>query len=428
MIRFDVNRDAAGQPTAIRVRVDGAGLRRLAHDVWRRVPKLAAARQLTRPARAIARGVRAAVPNVDLRRDAEGRPAALVLRFGARAPAAEPHGEPISMRARRMWRSSMAVVSDRVPRASVQRDEQGRPAAIRLRIGAPAVVSSRAPVLDDRPQPWVIEPTGSGLVARLQEFWRYRRIAMFFGGRTLSRMYSGTVLGKIWMLRPIIPIAIGALVFGQMLGVPSDGVPYFLFYLSGSAIWMLFEQSMLQVTRSLDANKGLVKKVYFPRLVIPVAAVAPAVLYFGIFAFLLLVAFVRQYLLDHRWYMVIGPRLLFSALACVLAVLLAVSVGLWTSVWQVRAREVRYGLRYFMRFWNYLTPVIYPISQIPAGYRWLLYFNPMAAYVETFKWGLLGTGEFNATGMLSAIGMTAAIMGGGIWYFHREEGSSIDAM
>ncbi|MEW6319636.1 MAG: ABC transporter permease [Acidobacteriota bacterium] len=273
---------------------------------------------------------------------------------------------------------------------------------------------------------WTIEPRREGLGVRLRELFRYHRVLRFFAVKTVVEMYQGTLLGKIWLLRPILPIAISAAVFGGILGVGSDGVPYFLFFLTGSAAWMLFEQATIWVTRSLDLNKGLVKKVYFPRLVMPLSSASPAVLYFCIFVVLLAIAFVYYFVTDGRLYLVIGPQLLAAVFAAACCVTLAVAVGLWTSVWQTRVREVRFTVRYVLRFWNYLTPVIYPLSKVPSEYRGWMMLNPMAAYVETFKWGVLGIGTLDIGSLVTALGVTGVMLVAGAWYFTREEAKAID--
>jgi len=131
---------------------------------------------------------------------------------------------------------------------------------------------------------------------------------------------------------------------------------------------------------------------------------------------------------DDRWYPRFSPELGWAAFAALLAVLLAVAVGLWTTVWQVKYRDVRFGLRYVTRFWFYLSPVIYPVSQIPPEHRWLLYANPMAPIVETFKWGVLGIGDFYGWPLVSACVVIAVVMTGGVWYFNQSEALSVDKM
>ena len=278
-------------------------------------------------------------------------------------------------------------------------------------------------------QTWVIEPSRVGLWAYLREFWRYRRITWFFCGRTLKKMYQRTFLGRFWiLLRPLAPLAISTLIFGGLLGVPSDGVPYFLFFLAGSTPWVLFEQSLMWVTRSLEMNRGLVKKVYFPRLVVPVAGVTPGLVYFAVYITILAGTLVYFLATEERWYLVVGPGLLWAAAAVCLCVVFAIAVGLWTSVWAARARDVRFTLRYVLRFWFYLTPVIYPLSQVPEQYRDWIFLNPMAVIVETFKWGILGIGDLYPRGFGVSIGVILIILVGGLRYFTQVESASVDRM
>jgi lipopolysaccharide transport system permease protein len=190
---------------------------------------------------------------------------------------------------------------------------------------------------------------------------------------------------------------------------------------------MLFERSLLWVTRSLDSQRGMMQKMYFPRLLVPTSAVAPAVVDAGTYLGLLLCAGLYYLWKDGRWYLTLGPGLLVALAAAMLSVLMAIAVGLWTSVWQVRAREVRFTLRYVLRFWNYLTPVLYPLSQIPPQYHWAVFLNPMAALVEAFKWGIIGEGVLNPQALTSAVVVLALTLASGVWYFNHAEAASIDA-
>lgn len=276
---------------------------------------------------------------------------------------------------------------------------------------------------------WVIEPARLGLLNYLREFWRYRRIIWFFGAKTVARMYQRTFLGRFWLLaRPLAPLVISTLIFGGLLGVPSEGVPYFLFFLTGTTTWILFEQALLWVTRSLDMHKGLIKKVYFPRMVVPVSAVTPGLVYFAVYVSILVLTLLYFRVVDGQSYLVVSLGLLAAVGAAGLAILFAIAVGLWTSVWQARARDVRFTLRYVLRFWFYLTPVIYPLSQVPEQYRGWAFVNPMAVVVETFKWGTIGIGDFYPRGLLITLGVILIVLLGGIWYFTKVEAASVDRM
>jgi lipopolysaccharide transport system permease protein len=288
---------------------------------------------------------------------------------------------------------------------------------------------SASSAVDPAAGEWTIEPSRVGVVAAAREFWHYRRLLAFFATQAVKGLYEGTSLGIFWLFaRPLLPIFISTFVFGSLLKIPSDGLPYFLFFLTGTSVWMLFDRSLLWATRSLDQQRTLIKKLYFPRLIVPVSSVAPAVVYFGIYLALIVGAAVYFFVTDGRWYLAVGPGWLVALAAAALSIVMAVAIGLFTAVWQTRFREVRYGLRYAMVFWFYLTPVIYPMSQVPPHQHWVIYLNPMASIVETFKWGLLGVGTFPVLPLVSAMAVMLVVLAIGIWYFNRSEAASVDAL
>jgi lipopolysaccharide transport system permease protein len=276
---------------------------------------------------------------------------------------------------------------------------------------------------------WVVEPRQHGVLERTRELWEYRRLWWYFAAETVTSLYRRTPLGWVWMLMRVAgPIGISAIIFGGVLDVASGAVPYFLFFLCGTTTWMLFERSLLVVTRSLEQNRRLITKIYFPRLILPTSAIAVASIYLT----LLLIVMVGTTVYFHQrvgiWYIRLRPELLVSAGAVLVSLLFAVAVGLWTSVLQVRYRDVRYGLRYFMPFWFYFTPVIYPLSTIPEQWRWVVAVNPMTAVVEAFKWGTLGYGHLSASSVATSLTLVAITMISGIWFFTREESASVDKL
>ena len=276
---------------------------------------------------------------------------------------------------------------------------------------------------------WVVEPIGAGPGAAVKELWRYRRLLAFFSVQAIKGLYEGTSLGIFWLFaRPLLPIFISSFVFGSLLKIPSDGLPYFLFFLTGMSVWMFFDRSLLWVTRSLDQQKNMIKKLYFPRLLVPVSAMAPAAVYFGIYMTIIVGASVYYLATTGTWYLSLGPGWLVAFGAALLATMMAMAVGLFTCVWQLRFKEIRFGLRYFTGFWFYLTPVIYPMSQVPENRQWIIYLNPMASVVETFKCGLLGVGELPIRPLLSSTGMIIVLTAVGVWYFNRSEATSVDQM
>ena len=296
-----------------------------------------------------------------------------------------------------------------------------------LGFGSPVPADGEVP--DRKLQKWVIEPVRVGMVARAQELWRYRRILWFLAERRIKDRYEDTTLGKFWLFaRPLMPIFISTVIFGSLLRVPSDGVPYFLFFLAGSSCWRIFERSVQWVTRSLDQNRGLIKKVYFPRLIAPISSVAPALTEGGILVTLLLAACVYYYVHDGVFYLRLGVPILAAVAAVIMAMVLAISVGLWTSVLQVKHKDVQYSIRYFTQLWQYVTPVFFPLSSVPEKYHLVFFVNPMTPVVEMYKWGLLGIGEFPGAELALGIGVMLVVLGTGVVYFTRSEAASVDKL
>jgi lipopolysaccharide transport system permease protein len=273
---------------------------------------------------------------------------------------------------------------------------------------------------------WTIEPRQHGVLERTREVWRYRQLWWYFAGEAVESMYRRTRFGWLWLiLRVTAPIGLQTLIFGAVLGIGSGGPPYFLFRMT---TWILFERSLLVVTRSLDHNRKLVTKIYFPRLILPLAAVAPGLLYLAVLLVVLVGTVIYHRYQDGVWYITLRPELLVSAAAIVVSLIFTVAVGLWTSVLQARYKDIRQGLRYFMPFWMYFTPILYPITQIPEDWRWLAVFNPMSAVVEAFKWGTLGTGHLSVSLVATSLSLIALTMITGIWFFSREEAASMDQL
>jgi lipopolysaccharide transport system permease protein len=276
---------------------------------------------------------------------------------------------------------------------------------------------------------WLIEPRQHGVVDRIRELWHYRYLWWYFAADALKAMYRRTKLGWLWLVfRVTAPVGISALIFGGLLGVASNGPPYFLFFACGMTTWILFERSLLVVTRSLERNRKLVTKVYFPRMILPLSGVAPGLLYLFILILVIVGTVVYHRRQEGIWYITLRPELLVAVLSIVFTLVFTVSVGLWTSVLQARYPDVRQGIRYLMPFWMYFTPIIYPVTLIPEPWRWLMALNPMATIVEAFKWGTLGYGHLSATSIAISLGMILLTMISGIWFFNREEGSSIDKL
>jgi lipopolysaccharide transport system permease protein len=279
------------------------------------------------------------------------------------------------------------------------------------------------------PASWTIEPWSSRPGARARELWQYRRLALFFGLKALQKIYKRTKLGWLWLfIRPLFPLVVQAVIFGRMLGVSSDGVPYFLFLVTASAIWQLFASALTWGTRSLELNRGLLNQLYLPRLILLPSMMSPALLTFVIYIGVLVCALVGYRIADGHWYMTLSVRTLWALLAVFMAILLALAISLWTSVAALVARDVRLTLNYVLSFWVFLTPVVYPLSAVPAEWRFWILLNPMAPIVEAFKFGVLGIGGIQAWQIGLASSLILLIMIGGVAFFVRAEAEAVDQL
>jgi lipopolysaccharide transport system permease protein len=274
---------------------------------------------------------------------------------------------------------------------------------------------------------WVIEPRRDGLMARLRDVWRYRRLMRFFMSRTLQKLYANTILGWAWIfIRPLVPLTVNTLIFAGVLNVGSHGVPYFLFLTVGSTIWEFFASCVLWGTRSLELNRGFMAKVYVPRLIMPVSAMAPAYLYLGI-NILVLTGAIIYYRVTMGTNFLTVANLGWAVLAFFCTLLLALGISLWTSVLALQARDVRFTLGYVMGFWVFLTPVLYPLN-VPEKWQWAMALNPMAAIVEAFKYGVLGIPVLNVPHMGIAILIMLAVLASGAWFFNRADATAADKL
>ena len=276
-----------------------------------------------------------------------------------------------------------------------------------------AVVPESVPTLIIRP------PEGWSQLG-LRELWEYRELLYFLTWRDIKVRYKQTALGAAWaIIQPFFMMLVFSLFFGRLAGVPSDNIPYPVFTFCALLPWQLFAQALQESSNSLVANERLITKVYFPRLVVPIAAVLGGLVDFAI-------AFVVLLLMMAYYGIVPGLAILYLPFFILLAVMTALGVGLWLSALNVQYRDVRYTLNFLTQFWMFITPVAYPSSIVPEKWRALYGLNPMAGVVEGFRWALLGKTE--APGPLLAVSVVAVILilVGGLYYFRRMEETFAD--
>jgi lipopolysaccharide transport system permease protein len=274
--------------------------------------------------------------------------------------------------------------------------------------------------------PWEISPHRGTVREAVAAAWRYRQLLGFFAARALEKRYARTVLGRLWLLiRPLFPVVVGALVFGRLLGVGSEGRPYFLFYLVGTTLWSLFEGSLVWATRSLELNRKFLRRIYVPRLLLPVAMTAPAILDLGIRIGLIAIAS-TYFVLAEGTEMAPIARIPLALLPLALAYLLALGVATFTSVIGAGIRDVRFALAYVLSLVMFLSPVVYPLEVVPERYRWIAALNPLAGLLESFRSCVLGTGPVEIGSLVYPAVVAVALLAFGLRFFVRAEAAALD--
>ena len=264
-----------------------------------------------------------------------------------------------------------------------------------------------------------IRPGSRAMSFTLDEVWQARELLYFLVWRDVKVRYKQTVLGIAWsVLQPFLTMVVFTIFFGRLAKVPSDGVPYPLFSLAALIPWTYFSTAVSNGSSSLVGNQHLIAKVYFPRVLVPLASVVMPAVDLGVSFGMLVVLMV--------WYRVAPTAgMLALPLYVGLAVLTAFAVTLWTSALSVRYRDARYVLPFLIQIWLFLTPVAYPASMVPERWRLLYALNPMATVVEGFRSSLLGTPPPGAM-VPVALAVVAAALAAGTAYFRSVEGSIVD--
>ncbi len=268
----------------------------------------------------------------------------------------------------------------------------------------------------------LIRPASSWASIGLKELWEYRELLYFLTWRDVKVRYKQTALGALWaIIQPFFLMVVFSLFFGRLAGVPSDGIPYPIFTFCALLPWQLFAHALTESSNSLIANERLITKVYFPRLVVPIAAVLGGLVDFVV-AFVILLGMMAYYKIVPTWAIVTLPAFIL------LAIMTALGVGLWLSALNVQYRDVRYTINFLIQIWLFVTPVVYPSSIIPAAWRPLYGLNPMAGVVEGFRWALLGKSEPPGVLLAVSVVMVMLILIGGLYYFRRMEQEFADVV
>jgi lipopolysaccharide transport system permease protein len=268
----------------------------------------------------------------------------------------------------------------------------------------------------------IIRPSRGWISLKLGELWDYRELLFFLAWRDISVRYKQTVLGAAWaIIQPFFAMIVFSLFFGRLAQIPSDGVPYPIFSYTALLPWQYFATALAGSGDSLVASANLLSKVYFPRLVIPLASVLPPLVDFAI-AFVVLMGMMLFYGIAPTWQIVWLPFFLL------LALITSLGAGLWLSAMNVQYRDIRYTIPFITQFWMFASPVVYPSSLIPEQWRPLYGLNPMAGVIEGFRWALLGTETAPGPMIIVSVFVSLVLLVSGAFYFRRMEKTFADVV
>jgi lipopolysaccharide transport system permease protein len=284
-------------------------------------------------------------------------------------------------------------------------------------------VTNNTPATQQPPVPVMrIAPPSRWWEMPFVELWKFRELVYFFVWRDIKIRYKQTAIGAAWaVLQPFLTMLIFSLFFGRLAHIPSEGLPYPIFYYSALLPWMYFAASLQNATNTIVENQRLITKVYFPRLALPLSAVLSGLVDFGV-SFLMFIVMMIYYGIRP------GAAVLWLPVFLMLAILTALGVGLWLSALNAIYRDVRYVLPFLVQFWMFASPVVYASSLVPVKWRWLYGLNPMAGVIEGFRWSLTGRGDPPGRLILVSGIVVIAVLVSGIGYFQKMETTVADVV
>jgi lipopolysaccharide transport system permease protein len=265
-----------------------------------------------------------------------------------------------------------------------------------------------------------IEPSKGWVPVKIEELWDYRELLYFLVWRDIKVRYKQTALGAAWaIIQPFFTMVVFSLFFGRLAKVASDGIPYPIFSYSALVPWTFFANGLAQSSNSLVGSSNLIKKIYFPRLIIPMSTAFSEIVDFGL-AFLVLILMMLYYRVA------VTAAALWLPFFLLLALVTSLGVGLWLSALNAKYRDVRFVVPFITQFWMFATPIAYPSSLLPEPWRTIYGLNPMVGVVEGFRWALLASNSAPGP-ILTASSLTSAIiLVSGAYYFRRMERTFAD--
>ena len=273
----------------------------------------------------------------------------------------------------------------------------------------------------------IIRPQRRWLDLRLDELWQYRDLTMLFVWRDFVSTYKQTILGPLWyLIQPLLTSITFTVIFGNLARLPTDGLPQFLFYMSGTVIWSYFANCLTNTSNTFTANAGLFGKVYFPRLAVPISILISNLVRFAI-QFLQILAFMGYFWLagaaihPNAWVLLTPVLLLMMAG-------LGLGFGIIISSLTTRYRDLQYLVTFGVQLLMYAAPVIYPLSAVPDQFRWLIMANPMTPIIESFRYAFLGAGTVDLQQLAYAFGFMVVILVIGLLIFNQVERTFMDTV
>ena len=272
-----------------------------------------------------------------------------------------------------------------------------------------------------------IEPRRGWLDLRLHELWAARDLVMLFVWRDFVSVYKQTILGPLWyLIQPLLTTLVFTVIFGRIAALPTDGLPQFLFYLSGTVVWSYFAECLNKTSQTFITNANLFGKVYFPRLAAPVSILISNLITFAI-QFALFLGFVIYYMLSGAGVQPNAWALLTPFLLLIMAGL-GLGFGVIVSSLTTRYRDLRFLVTFGVQLWMYATPVIYPVSAIPERFQPLILANPLTPVVEAFRYAYLGAGTVNGPMLAYSVLVTLIVLFIGLLLFNRTEATFMDTV
>jgi len=273
----------------------------------------------------------------------------------------------------------------------------------------------------------IIKPKRKWFDLRLNELWQYRDLIMLFVRRDFVSIYKQTILGPLWyIIQPLLTTIVFTIIFGRVARLPTDDLPPFLFYMSGTVIWSYFAACITKTSDTFISNSNLFGKVYFPRLSVPIAIVISNLVAFAI-QFAMFLGFLIFFIItgtdvNPNFYVLLTPVLLIIEAG------LGLGFGIIVSSMTTHYRDLRYLVGFGVSLWMYVTPVIYPVSAIPGQYQFIIQANPMTPIVEAFRYAYLGSGTVNFINLGYSFGFMVVVLIIGIVLFNRIEQTFMDTV